>query len=91
MEQKDATVAQSDEIARTTLGQRRVNLIWEVTQSFIALSVIGTFLYVCSSIALSKDDETTAFVVMTNVASLVIGFYFGRSNHQRIGGVDQGR
>jgi glucan phosphoethanolaminetransferase (alkaline phosphatase superfamily) len=82
-------------------GQRKVNLIWEFTQAFIALSVVSTVLIVAALIALVilKPDASekaiglaiTAFLLLSNLASLIIGFYFGRTNHQKIGGVQLGR
>jgi hypothetical protein len=68
---------------RHSLGQRRVNLIWEITQALIALAVtVATF------IMLYVGKEAAA---LTNAFFLVIGFYFGRTNHQRVGGVELGR
>jgi hypothetical protein len=77
------TAATEAEDALRTGGQRRVNLIWEGTQALIALTVtIGT-IYT----AVLKIDAT----VLSNAFFLVIGFYFGRTNHQRVGGVQLGR
>lgn len=80
-------------------GQRRINLVWEFTQTFIAGAVVTTILYVAAKMVLAAigHDATEkqvafanlAFVFLTGVANLVIGFYFGRTNHQRIGGVSQ--
>lgn len=88
------TTAEDD---RRTYGQRRVNLIWEVTQMLITFIVIGTAMYVSARIALLvlRPDATeratslavTAFVLISNASFLVLGFYFGRTNHQRTGGV----
>ncbi|HVJ72020.1 MAG TPA: hypothetical protein VM531_11045 [Sphingomicrobium sp.] len=82
---------------RSTAGQRRINILWELTQSFIAGLVVMAVLYVSSRMILSAlPGEATmhqiananlAFVFLTGVANLVIGFYFGRTNHQRTGGI----
>ena len=72
---------------RVAEGQRRINIIWEITQSIIAFSVVTTFLFVTSRKVLNSDMDTTAFIVLSNVVALVIGFYFGRTNHTKIGGV----
>jgi len=72
---------------RKTAGQRRVNIIWEVTQALIAIWVTGATLYVSSKLALKDAAETAAFLLLSNAFFLVIGFYFGRTNHQRTGGV----
>lgn len=66
-----------------SLGQRRVNLVWESTQSLIALAVTGATLYA----AINSIDSA----VLSNAFFLVVGFYFGRTNHTRVGGVDTGR
>ena len=83
------------EEGRKTLGQRRINLIWEATQSVIALGVTFSTLYVSSVMVLRGGDKTDAVVLLlSNSFFLVVGFYFGRTNHQKIGGVgrsDDGR
>lgn len=66
-----------------TRGQRRVNLIWEVTQAVIAIMVVGTTL----SAALRSSDERSAFIYLATTGGAVIGFYFGRTNHTKTGGV----
>jgi hypothetical protein len=81
-----------DALALLTAGQRRTNLLLEVTQALIACAVVTTGLYVAarlSLLALQKDPAMSgvangAFVFITSTVSLVIGFYFGR-NHQRLG------
>lgn len=87
-----------EEEALTKAGQRRINILWELTQSFIALVVTGTAMYTASTLALTNDPAgadkaaaITGFLLISNTAFLVIGFYFGRTNHQRIGGVITGR
>lgn len=78
---------------RKTQSQRNINLIWETTQMRVALSVIWAALLVSSSLAvfggwLGKPDiQLAAIVFLFGVANLVSGFYFGRTNHQRTGGV----
>jgi len=71
---------------RTTLGQRRVNLIWEITQAVIAIAVTLTTLFVAAALGLQGDVSGAAFLLLSNAFFLVIGFYFGRTNHQRTGG-----
>lgn len=70
------TTAQED---ITTAGQRRVNLIWEFTQAAIAIGVTGAFVYA----EISKIDSSAIKMAFT----LVVGFYFSRTNHSAIGGV----
>jgi len=63
----------------TTAGQRRINVIWEVTQALIALLITGAVVYA----AIKKLDSS----VLTNAFFLIVGFYFSRTNHQAIGGI----
>jgi cobalamin synthase len=79
-----STTAEQD---RKTAGQRHINLIWELTQAVIALSVTTITLYTASKLALFEPAQTASFLLLSNAFFLVIGFYFGRTNHQRSGGV----
>ena len=72
---------------RKTASQRRVNIIWEGTQSVIALAVTLSTLYVSATLAMKDNAQTAAFLLLSNAFFLVIGFYFGRTNHQRTGGI----
>lgn len=84
-----STTAESD---RHALGQRRINLIWEITQAAIALSVIWGAMGAAVWITVKDPaNRLMAFLFLSNIVSIVIGFYFGRTNHQRVGGVDLGR
>ena len=72
---------------RHAQGQRRVNIIWEITQAFVALAVTSTSLYVFAQLAVKDQWTVAAIGMLSNAFFLVIGFYFGRTNHQRTGGV----
>ena len=82
---------------RHSAGQRDINRIWENTQMKIALSVIWASLSVSSALAVggslfgNPEVQLAAVVFLFGVANLVTGFYFGRTNHQKVGGVDLGR
>lgn len=84
------TTAEQD---RVTAGQRAINLIWENTQMKVALSVIWSSLAAAIILSVfgkflgSADLQLAAVVFLFGVANLVTGFYFGRTNHQRTGGV----
>ena len=86
------TVKQAED-AMVALGQRTVNMIWETTQMHIALAVIWTSLIVGGVLAVAgkylgtTDVQLAAIVFLFGVANLVTGFYFGRTNHTRQGGV----
>lgn len=75
-----------------TAGQRRVNLIWEYSQASIALLIVfANILWVFALLVAAMmgidipDKVLTAAVLLSNAFFLVIGFYFGRTNHARIG------
>lgn len=90
-EQAETTVEQD----RHSAGQRRVNIIWETTQAIIAVSVIATTLFVDGLVAVygtsTTELQSSGLMQLNVMAALVTGFYFGRTNHQRVGGVDLGR
>ncbi len=83
----------TDEEDRKTAGQRQINLIWETTQMRVALSVIWSSLAVAGVLAVlgkwlgTPDMQLAAIVFLFGVANLVTGFYFGRTNHARTGGI----
>lgn len=74
-------------------GQRDINTIWEQTQRNVALSVTYGSLVIAGVLALfgrwvgTPDLQLASVVFMFGVANLVTGFYFGRTNHTRTGGV----
>ncbi len=65
----------------TVAGQRRVNLIWEFTQAFVAASITLALIW-CE---FNKLDSAT----IRNGFFLIIGFYFSRTNHTQIGGIGE--
>lgn len=77
------TEEQQIESERHASGQRRVNILWETTQAFIAMAVTLANIY-----AALRGIESPP---LNNTFFLVVGFYFGRTNHQRVGGVDLSR
>jgi hypothetical protein len=100
--QTAATVAETagkvaDQLGLHTAGQRKTNLIWERTQSIIALAVVLTTcggIITLSSIRLWHvdlgPDKIPSFPPeWWTILGLVIGFYFGRTNHSRIGDSDK--
>lgn len=76
-----------------TAGQRNINMIWETTQRHIALFVIliaglVSAYVVVFSVATGKEENAlvlASFTLLSNIGFLVAGFYFGRTNHARIG------
>lgn len=81
-----ATIEQTEE-ERHYAGQRYINKIWEFTQAFIAVAITIASLIVSAHLAVwgTVDAQTASFVFIYGVANLVIGFYFGRTNHSRPG------
>jgi hypothetical protein len=79
------------ETAMQTAGQRKTNLIWERTQSIIALAVVITTcigVLALRYLAMGVTEFDTKFPAeWWTIVGLVIGFYFGRTNHERLGGV----
>lgn len=60
---------------RHTAGVRRINMLWETTQAVIALGV--------TLVALYANLQGIDSGGLDNAFFLVIGFYFGRTNHVR--------
>lgn len=87
----------TEEEDRVAQGQRHINLIWEQTQMRVALSVTWSALFVSAVLAVggkvlgTPDLQLAAIVFLFGVANLVTGFYFGRTNHTKTGGVGQTR
>jgi uncharacterized membrane protein len=88
-----SAIGRADEADRSYLGQRRVNLLWERTQAIIAISVVEVTLAICAYIVVAGDPtggpgspRVLAFVLLSGLVNLVVGFYFGRTNHTRTGG-----
>jgi len=77
------TTAQQD---LTTAGQRRINVIWEYTQAFIAVIVILTNMVVGIIFAVRRLPAGEYPFVLSSSLFLIVGFYFSRTNHQAIGG-----
>lgn len=76
---------------RVTAGQRRINFIWEITQASIAVLVTGTTVFVLGRVAINLADVTAnqliAAMQLNVMATLILSFYFSRTNHAAIGGV----
>jgi len=59
-------------------GQRHINLIWEVTQAIIAISVTIAIIY--------STLSAIASIQLNNAFTLILALYFVRTNHTKIGG-----
>lgn len=73
-------------------SQRRTNILWEKTQSALAIGTMSCAVVVVVIIMLFIPDlRLAAFTFLATTVGTVVGFYFGRTNHQKVGGVDIGR
>jgi hypothetical protein len=72
----------------TTAGQRRINLIWEYTQSAVTLMVVLSNMTVAISNGIRAGDIVDRHpVILSSSLFLILGFYYSRTNHAAIGGV----
>lgn len=86
------TTEQEDTV---TAGQRDINKIWERTQSYIAMGVTASTIAIIGLtviIALiTRNEITQAMATQINylvvMTTLILSFYFSRTNHAAIGGV----
>lgn len=93
------TTTEQDDLV--TEGQRTINLIWEHTQSKIALivvfaSVLLNCVIVIMVVFLDKKVDVTQLALISIclqfinlTCGVIIGFYFSRTNHAQKGGVGQ--
>ncbi len=61
---------------KASAARRQLNFTWEYTQAGIALLVT------CAGVYLSLSTPTN-YELLKSAFFLVIGFYFGRTNHTR--------
>ena len=60
-------------------GQRRINLIWEMTQALVTLIVTSAAIY-CAIMGIDSKVVDYGFIA-------VVSTYLARTNHTKIGGV----
>lgn len=70
------TTAADDKV---TEGQRRINLLWESSQSIISIAITAAVIY-CQIQAIQSETLNNAFF-------FVVATYLQRTNHVRKGGV----
>lgn len=74
-----------------TSSARFNDSIWEWTQSFIALivvcSVVYTNVYLATNPPSASEISNSALMQLNVLGGIIVGFYFGRTNHARLGGV----
>lgn len=72
----EATIAEQ---SKRSAGQRRVNLTWELTQSFMAVALTMAEIY-CAIHDINAKALDVAF-------GAIVTMYFIRTNHHKTGGV----
>lgn len=81
----------SDALKLRTGSQRRINLVWELTQAIVTVMVVGATLFIAGSLALSdaesNDNRAAAFLLLSNGFFMIVTAYYQRTNHTRTGGV----
>jgi len=84
------TTEERAERAIVTAGQRKVNLIWELTQAAIAFIIVASNVVAGLHVALyhASGDQTIP-PALKDAALMVIVFYFNRTNSHKIGGVGE--
>lgn len=69
-----------------TASQRKINSVWEYSQAIIALTIV--LANVAAAFIHTVGD---AKLHLANAFFLIVGFYFGRTNHTNVGGIHGGR
>jgi hypothetical protein len=80
-----STSSSPERSAATLRGQQKVNLIWEFTQA--AIAVLITMAIVTASIMVLVTGKGEIPNILCAGFGLVVGTYFQRTNHIKIGGV----
>lgn len=81
-----ASPTSTEEEDRHSASQRQINRYWERVQGYIAVLVTTTSCAI-SLILVWRGEYALGVGLISSMVFLVIGFYFGRSNHERVGGV----
>lgn len=72
----------------TTASQRKINLIWEYTQAVIALFVVVSAMS-AGLLSVYRGDDKPVSTIISVAFGTVVGFYFSRTNHEKVGGIGQ--
>lgn len=65
--------------------QAKINFIWEFTQSYVAVMVVTATALGVFIGRILQNNPTPYPSEWWTIVGLVIGFYFGRTNHARMG------
>lgn len=68
-----------------TARHQGINMIWERTQQFVAILCVMASVFSSLYLVITGTDPLAerGYQFLTNIGLLVIGFYFGRTNHTR--------
>lgn len=78
---------------RTTQGQRDTSMMWETNQGWVTKVLISGSVLVAGVLAIfgkflgAPELQLPAAMYLFGSSGVVIGFYFGRTNHTKTGGV----
>ena len=95
-ENPPAQATTTTEQDRHSASQREVNMIWERTQRQLSLAVVYSSMLVGVLVVIANvrgwgGGNIQIPTIFSVAFGTVIGFYFGRTNHQTVGGVQLGR
>jgi len=80
LENQETLIAQTKRIEKNiSTSERRVNTVWEYTQSLIAVLVIITTCGGVIALSTSYDPSARMPPEWWTIVGLVVGFYFGRT------------
>lgn len=81
------TTIQEEQLGLTQLGQRKINLLWEFTQTGLAVLTL-IFIGIIFVIQYARGDPSPdAPEVLKAVLLIIVAMYYQRTNHTRIGGI----
>ena len=67
-------------------GQRKINVLWEMTQSVIAITVTLCTM-ISGAVITVQGKDTQVPTILSMAFGTVVGFYFARTNHTAVGGI----
>lgn len=82
-----ATTAQEIETGLTKQGQRKINVLWEATQTglaFLTLIFVGIILIIQYLQGIPNPDAPE---ILKAILLVIVTMYYQRTNHTKIGGI----
>lgn len=84
-----ATSHQEEQLGLTKQGQRKINVLWEATQTglaFLTLFFVGIILVIQY---VRGDPNPDAPEILKAILLVIVTMYYQRTNHTRIGGTGE--